>query len=383
MTPAELGAEFIHGRAPQTTALIRDAGLVVVDTGGESWTFDRGALAREATEFASAAALFEGALSLPRDRSVDDFLRQFEIAGETAQRALAARAFVEGFDAADPAIASVRAIAQEWRAGADATSARPVGGYGSLLDYMRAALTAKGVRISLGTVVRRISWRRGSVVIEATASGTDAQTISARAALITLPAGVLRGTGSAAVTFDPDLPAEKREALQRIEMGHVVKVVLSFKTAFWERLGGGRFRDAGFFHSAAAPIPTYWTLVPLRSELVSAWAGGPKAIALAALPPHERIERALTGFAALFGAHEIARAEFERALTHDWSADPFSRGAYSYAAVGGENSRGMLARPVERTLFFAGEATSTTGQGGTVNGALETGARAAAELLDG
>ena len=65
---------------------------------------------------------------------------------------------------------------------------------------------------------------------------------------------------------------------------------------------------------------------------------------------------------------------------HDWSADPFSRGAYSYVAVGGGEARATLGAPVEQTLFFAGEATSTDGQGGTVNGAIESGERAAAAI---
>jgi monoamine oxidase len=65
---------------------------------------------------------------------------------------------------------------------------------------------------------------------------------------------------------------------------------------------------------------------------------------------------------------------------HDWSADPFSCGAYSYVTVGGGEARATLGAPLEQTLFFAGEATSTDGQGGTVNGAIETGERAAAAV---
>jgi monoamine oxidase len=73
------------------------------------------------------------------------------------------------------------------------------------------------------------------------------------------------------------------------------------------------------------------------------------------------------------------REEFEGAVMHDWGRDSFARGAYSYVTVGGRNARGVLAAPIDGTLFFAGEATSTDGQGGTVNGALETGERAARE----
>jgi monoamine oxidase len=90
----------------------------------------------------------------------------------------------------------------------------------------------------------------------------------------------------------------------------------------------------------------------------------------------------LQGFGELFGEPALARSEFKTAYTHDWNADPFSRGAYSYLTVGGADARGVLAEPLDGALFFAGEATSTDGQGGTVNGALQTGLRAAAEVLD-
>ena len=64
---------------------------------------------------------------------------------------------------------------------------------------------------------------------------------------------------------------------------------------------------------------------------------------------------------------------------HDWSRDPFSRGAYSYLAVGGGAARAVLSAPIDDAVFFAGEATAAGGQAGTVNGALESGERAAAK----
>jgi monoamine oxidase len=65
---------------------------------------------------------------------------------------------------------------------------------------------------------------------------------------------------------------------------------------------------------------------------------------------------------------------------HDWNLDPFSRGAYSYQAVGGSSGPARLAEPVEETLFFAGEATEPD-QNGTVPGAIASGRRAARALL--
>ena len=69
-------------------------------------------------------------------------------------------------------------------------------------------------------------------------------------------------------------------------------------------------------------------------------------------------------------------------FVHDWQSDPFSRGAYSYIRPGGMHAPAELARPVEDTIFFAGEATDTEGHGGTVHGAMRTGHRAAREVLE-
>jgi monoamine oxidase len=163
-------------------------------------------------------------------------------------------------------------------------------------------------------------------------------------------------------------------------MGHVVKVALQFRTAFWERIHDRRYHDAAFFRGAGQPFASYWTQLPMRSELIIAWVGGPKAMALRSVASPELIASALSGFGELVGESDVAREEFEGGLTHDWSHDPFSRGAYSYLKVGGGDARTSLGSPVDDTLFFAGEATSDDGQGGTVNGALVTGERAAREV---
>jgi monoamine oxidase len=248
-----------------------------------------------------------------------------------------------------------------------------------MFNNLRDACLVAGVRIWLSAVVRRISWRRGVVAVEANCPG-GVRTIHARAAILTIPVGVLRHSGDeTAVAFDPGLPAAKLEALRRIEMGHVVKVGLWFRTPFWERVQSRRYRDAAFLRCERQPFPAYWTQLPVRSELVVAWAGGPKAIALSGAAEADLIGRALNGFGALFHEPELARREFEGGVTHDWSRDPFARGAYSYVAAGPGDARAALAAPVDDTIFFAGEATSIDGQGGTVNGALETGERAAAQ----
>jgi monoamine oxidase len=66
----------------------------------------------------------------------------------------------------------------------------------------------------------------------------------------------------------------------------------------------------------------------------------------------------------------------------DWGADPFSRGGYSYPAVGALDAPGVWATSVENTLFFAGEATCGDEHPATVHGAYDSGLRAAEEVLE-
>jgi monoamine oxidase len=379
--PADLGAEFIHGTAPETAALLREIGGAAVDTGDESWSAEDATLRRDENDFVEGASIFEGIRVLPADESIERYLRRFDGDETMRERVVSARAFVEGFEAADPAIASTLSIADEIGSGVDSKSARPLGGYRPVFDYLHGAVAA-ACDLRLSTIVRRIAWRRGSVTVETVTPQGETHALHAKAAVVTLPIGVLRYAGDdTAIVFDPPLPAEKLDAIGHIAMGHVVRVALWFRTPFWETLCGGLYRDAAFFREYGGPFAAYWTQVPVRSELVYAWAGGPKADALRGLPESALISRALDGFGSLFGEPALAREAFESAATHDWSNDPFTRGAYSYVTVGGGKARSVLGSPVDDTLFFAGEATSTDGQGGTVNGAFETGTRAAREVV--
>ena len=66
---------------------------------------------------------------------------------------------------------------------------------------------------------------------------------------------------------------------------------------------------------------------------------------------------------------------------HDWHADPFFRGAYSYVPAGRMQAREKFATPVADTLYFAGEAASLDGHSATVHGAIGSGLRAARAVV--
>lgn len=376
----ELGAEFIHGDASLTYDLLREAGLAWDDVEGERWEATApGVLRRRDDSFAADPALFD-ALDTLGDLSVDEYFRRFADDRAMRPRIEAARGFIEGFDAADPRIASARGIAAEWRSGVDERIARPHESYRGLVDYLVQSARGYGAEFLFGATVARVVWDGEGVTVAFRDARGAPGALRARACIVTLPVGVLRDKGVSALTFDPPLPPAKRAALQAIETGDAVRVILWFRSRFWESIDDARYREAAFFQAQGDPFTVYWSAMPRRSNAIVAWSGGPNAAALRDLTESERIDRALGGFGTLFDAATLARREFVEGAAHDWHKDPFARGAYSYLAVGGSGAREVLAAPVAGRLFFAGEATALDGESGTVNGALKSGERAAGEV---
>jgi len=379
--PVELGAEFIHGQMPQTLELLAEAGEAALDTSGEHWTLHDGRLQQRTEDLFGdiQAALARSSVLTNPDIAFDTFLTRSEHAGLRKEAATLARAFVEGFDAADPARVSTHFVAREWGSGGmlDAPQFRPEGGYDVLLKALQRSLERSNIQIRLQTVVHKVRWRPGAADIEALSPDGPAA-FHARRVIITLPLAVLQGTASSSVAFEPGLEA-KRQALEGLAVGAVLKVNLQFRTAFWEQLEQGRYRDAAFFHSPGATFATFWTPRPLHAPLLTAWVGGPKAARLSASSEQHIIDAALTSLAAVFSLERDGLGLLG-AWVHNWQTDPFARGAYSYVAVGGTSARCELAAPLGGTLFFAGEATNTENEAATVAGALQSGTRAAREV---
>lgn len=380
--PVELGAEFIHGDSPETRELLRQTGAPAVDTSGEHWALMDGRLQRRTESLlGKVRAAFEagGVLSHP-DISLEDFLASDAGRALPEEARAMARAFVSGFDAADPQLVSLHSVAEEWRSGGmlDSSQSRPAGGYHAALLALAGALDTSRVHLQLQTVVTAVRWSDRSVEVESRWLDQPFR-VTARKAIITVPLGVLKAPDGApgAIRFAPSL-GEKQSALRGLLAGPVLKVALYCRRAFWEEVDDGRYADASFFHAPAKLFPTFWTALPLRAPLLNAWVGGPSAGRLCELSDEEIIRHAMSGARDMFGG--IAALELQAAYVHNWARDPYARGAYSYVAAGGGAAREALATPLAGTLFFAGEATDTTGDAATVTGALRSGARAALEV---
>ena len=374
--PVELGAEFIHGEAPLTRKLLRRAGLLAVDTSGRRAARPHGGEPIRGSPFEQATQLLRQAEALGQDQSVDEFLTQR--LGSPGQQGLAAfvRMMVEGFDAADPRRASVKAIAAEWSGDSLQGQARPLGGYGALLGALALQLDPERSQLMLGTAAQAVEWGGSQVRVQASNAGQPFSAL-ARRAVIALPISILQLSpeDAGAVRFDPPLD-EKRAALGGLAVGPVIKLVLQFRHPFWESWRAGQFVDVGFLHAADAPFPTLWTSLPFRVPLLTAWVGGPRAQRLQSASRQELIELALASVRQALDFPGPLREELVAAHVHDWASDPWSRGAYSYIGVGGGEAPAQLAQPLRERLFFAGEAAHPDSSG-TVEAALQSGRRAA------
>jgi monoamine oxidase len=382
--PLELGAEFIHGESEAVFEQLRLSGDVAVDAGQSRFR------ARRPGELQHAESLFEsmkqrlGRVPKPRtDMSFAEFLDKNRRLLPPEIRAFATM-LVQGFDGADPTRASAKEILKEWAGGsaADAPTFRPQRGYGALMDSLLGSLDPQHVCLQLHSIVTEVRWQRGQVKVLYTRHGELAEA-RARQAIVTLPLGVMQlpPLAPGSVLFSPALP-RKQLPLSRLIMGPVIKLALCFSKPFWAEIDDGDHRDVAFFHAQGAAFPTFWSTLPVRTSVLYAWSGGPNAARIVARTTDEVLRPALASLGQLFGKDRNYRRLLEGVYWHDWQNDPYSSGAYSYAGVGGGPARKQLSRPVEQTLFFAGEALDQEESAG-VGGALNTGRQAAEQLVAG
>jgi monoamine oxidase len=364
--PIELGAEFVHGDAPETTRLLEEARLATVRVLGRHYRSDDGELTPQGAAWQRMGRVFK--LMNPNrktDRSFQDFLDEKPGGARLRDERELALGFVQGFNGADVALISEKSIAEQGDPTEGAMEARRiVRGYGALLDHLRNSTDAE---VLLRTEARRVEWDDGRVrVVDASGASHES-----RALIVTVPLPMLQDGD---IVFEPAIPTVTRAARQMV-MGHVQRVVVVVKERFWEP----KAEELSYVHAPERPFNVWWTQHPLQAPVIVGWAGGPPALALTESGTVETT--AVAELARVFGMRR-ARAEslIESIHTYDWSRDPRTRGAYSYIGVGGTNAPRVLARSVGGTLYFAGEATDSETEG-TVEAALVSGKRAARQAL--
>jgi monoamine oxidase len=389
--PIELGAEFVHGKSPALWHLAERRHLKIQETSERHWYFEAGKVSKSGEFRRKIEKLNDDMKSCDVDQSFKDFLSSLPDDQKTERAKAMAVRYVEGFHAAQTERIGINGIVKANEA-ADAIDGdkmfRFVDGYASLMKALWAEAESYGAAIHLSTTVKEIRWT--GKYVEVVCEGDNGErSFAATRAIVTLPLAILQANAgqAGAVRFLSDLPEEKRRAISQLATGNVLRIVLRFRERFWEGLKLWdedtrvmTFADAGFIHYPDAPIPTWWTQLPIRAPVLVGWAGGPRADGLVVNKPFILAE-ALASLSMIFNvSSETIRAQLAASYFHDWRDDPFSLGAYSYVPVNGLEAQHILSQPIDDRLFFAGEATSV-GHVGTVHGALESGQRAAQEIL--
>lgn len=404
--PIELGAEFIHGKSPELWQIATAANLQLYETSQRHWYFQNGQVSKSGEFWGTIERLMDDMKSSGRDRSLKAFLDEMTDDEESRRAKSMLVRYVEGFHAANIERIGIDGLVKANEAADEIDgdkSFRLIDGYDSLMQAMRYEAESHGVEFHLHTIVKEIRWHQAEVRLSCEADGSRIE-FTASEVIITVPISLLKmpPNESAAIRFTPELPANKRSAIEELPMGNVLKINLVFRERFWESVKlwdeeakRVDFHDAGFFHYPGAPLPTWWTQLPIRAPLLVGWTGGPNADRMMQAAEGRRqeagenndqgnselIDQAIDSLALTFS---LSRSEIETQLEtahyHNWRDDPFTRGAYAYVPVNGLEQQRILAQPVENKLFFAGEATSV-GHIGTVHGAIQSGQRAAREIL--
>ncbi len=373
--PAQGGAEWVHGKAPITKSIIKEAGLTLIKEEGEIWSVRSGNLSLHKSFIQSNDKLKEKLESLTEDISIQDFLEQnFTKDSETDFKNSILKA-VQGYDAADPKLMSTFTLRDEWLGQTSmmeiAHDHRIKEGYGALISFLESECVKNGVDIHLNTVVNEIAIRDGSVSI----STNSGEVIVTRKLIITVPLPVLKD-----IKFSEELKF-KQEVSTKIGFGNVIKILLKFKTRWWETATKEDLSKMAFL-LCNEKFLTWWTQYPEVNNVLTGWMSGPEALNCRDNSNDDLFELALNNLSNIFNINrEAIREELMEYKVINWPKDPFARGAYSYTRVDTKDAYEKLAEPYNDQIFFAGEAMYSGDVTATVEGALGSGLETAERVL--
>ena len=201
-----------------------------------------------------------------------------------------------------------------------------------------------------------------------TVSG-DAVTVRARRAVVALPPAL-----ASRVRYDPPLPPDRAQLLDRMPAGALIKMLAVYEEAFW--------RDDGLSGQSVAMNSAIETTLDASPQsgrgVLAAFAFGPLARGLARLTPDERKRIVLDALRARFGARAGEPIAYEE---QDWAREEWTRGCSSaHLATGVLTQYGPALRPPTGRIHWAGTETATVSHG-AIDGAIRSGERAASEIL--
>ena len=273
---------------------------------------------------------------------------------------------MRGFFLADPEELSLLALVDQLASESRGQSRfyRIVGGNDRLATGLARMLREP---VQLRTTVLAVTQRRERVRVTISGPKRVQAQIAADLLVLALPATTVRG-----IAFTPPLPALQRQAIRDLRYGRATKTLLQFDRRFWQ--GRGRPRAYG----TDLPIGALWDGNEEqrgRAGILTLLAGGSASIETGRL----MAKRGIRGLADALKWLGAAQASVLASREVRWQDDPWVQGGYAFFHRGYDPElRAWLARAHGRVVF-AGEHTSLRWQG-YMNGAVESGWRAAAEV---
>lgn len=257
---------------------------------------------------------------------------------------------------------------------------------------------ADGLDIKLDAAAKKIVYSQTGVEVTTYApkeSGPNV-TYHADVVLCTLPLGVLKVSTAPpcnqknTVEFSPPLPDWKTSAVQRLGFGNLNKVVLCFERIFWNPQAN-LFGHVGSTTASRGELFLFWNLY--KAPVLLALVAGEAAAIMENVTDDVIVGRCIAVLRGIFGQTGVPQPK-ETVVTR-WRADCWSRGSYSFVAVGSSGSDyDLLASPVippgpqgapvtsgPARIFFAGEHTIRN-YPATVHGAFLSGLREASRIAD-
>ncbi len=371
--PVEFGAELIHGRSAEvnTWEWVRKLGLStwhwnktadsMIRTEDDAW-MTMGQARRASPELDATRTWDLGDAPEPdNDEDLATYLKRIGFSDQQLRYVQRSFANAEG-DSMRYLNAKAHAhLFKDSDGEDDYSDYRILDGYDSYYEKL-----AEGLDIRLNKVVGRINWSEAISV-----TTLEDETVEGDVAVLTLPVGVLK---AGAVLFDPALPRLKREALDGLQMGPVMKMVYQFDQPILDR-------SIGAIYARDNP-PMWWSPSLGREKGDVVWTAfftGDYAREMLALGEEAALQKGLDTLRRETSQPDL---EYVKARWINWPEDEFARGGYSVCLPGHYAAREKLAMPTP-PLYWAGEASAPHHLTAMVHGAYFTGQRAAGEIIAG
>ncbi|MCP4441398.1 MAG: FAD-dependent oxidoreductase [Aureispira sp.] len=366
--PIELGAEEIHGTNSIWFELLEQSNISLINGDNlDNYVYTQNQLIREdlvndktlkiLDYLPQLIELYEG-----KDISLQQFLEQRQLSPLAMSLANAYHANESGSSLDRIGIKSLQKVDQKWSSGEDNL-------------VLESDSYAHVLQQRFKTILPYVQLQEAAIIVDYTnqkisVTSNNDQTYTCEKVILTVPITVLQRK---LITFTPNLPEEKEEAIQALKMDAGMKIILKFKEQFWPKNMGSLL--------GGELVPEYWSLQATHPQdhILVAFAMGSYAERLSALG-EQAVTAVLEELDNILGDN-LASTNFKESYIADWFKEPYIWGAYSYPSPYSERYRSWLEWPIDNRLFFAGEAVNLDGHYGTVHGAMETAQIAVDKIL--